>query len=640
MVYPLPRSGSYARVRATRENESESDGYARLDAVPRRCRRGDRLDSIVERVSTMELKHNRTWVALLTAFVGLFATRAGLLAQDGGGSNGGSGRALVIVAPLQTSGGVDQGFGKDVAKKVRQQLQNFDLLAPVKEDDVNKLLDRFKLDPEQMDLVSWRQLAGRLNANLIIYGTAAGESGSKDVKLNVEFVDAQRGEQMKVPPFTIQGTNSDQAAQHIITALDTQVKFLRALANCNDYLSGNQYADAARNCDAALKINPQSSRAGYLRGRVAMKQEKWAEAEKYLQPVVKAEPSNEDALQSLAYTEAELGNQQDALKLYQQYLQFNPDNQQIRLSVAYNLASAGAYDQAVQVLQAGLKRDSTSAPLWKYLGDVSLKQGTASDSSGVSASSTISDTAAVQTAIDAYHHYVQLQPDSATASIFRNIVAADLQLDHLQEADQESMTAIHQFPGKNAGLWSLRADVLARQNHLKEAVAAMDSALSVDPSYANAYFKRGLYKLRSGDSEGAIADFHTAVNKNNQNPNQIANALFGTGYRDYYQKNKFDEAAGMFEAALKFASDPSLTNQLNFWTGYSLFKAASGIDNANKQESCAPARKALAQFQRVPAFIKKSGSYQANSQKQILEGTDTYVYRQNQIIKKACKGGG
>jgi len=599
-------------------------------------RRRDRVDSIVERVSTMELKDNRTLVALLAAFVGLVGARAGLVAQDGGGS----GRARVIVAPLQTSGGVDQGFGKDVAKKVRKQLENFDLLAPVKEDDVNKMLDRFKLDPEQMDLVSWRQLATRLDANLIIYGTAVGSSGSKSIKLAVEFVDAQRGEQMKVPEFTIQGTNSDQAAQQIITALDKQVKFLRALANCNDYLSGNQYADAARNCDAALEINPQSSRAGYLRGRVAMKQEKWQEAEKYLQPVVKAEPSNEDALQSLAYTEAELGNQQQALTLYQQYLQFNPDNQQIRLSVAYNLASAGAYDQAVQVLKAGLQRDSTSAPLWKYLGDVSLKKGTTADSSEVSASSSISDTAAIQTAIDAYHHYVSLQPDSATASIFRNIVAADLQLDHLPQADQESMAAIHQFPGKNAGLWSLRADVLARQDHLKAAVAAMDSALAADPSYANAYFKRGLYKLRSGDGDGAIADFHKAVDQNNQNPNNIANALYGTGFQDYFKKDRFDDAASMFEAALRFASDPSLTNQLNFWTGYSLFKAASAIDDSNKSETCEPARKALTRFQRVPAYIKNSGDYQQSSQKSILDGTDTYVFRQNQIIKKACKGGG
>jgi tetratricopeptide (TPR) repeat protein len=584
----------------------------------------------------MELKHDRTFVALLAVFVGLVGAQAQLVAQDGGGS----GRARVIVAPLKTSGGVDHDFGKDVAKKVRKQLEGFDLLAPVKEDDVNKALDRFKLDPEQMDLVSWRQLATRLDANLIIWGTAAGENDSKSIKLDVDFVDAQRGEQMKVPEFTIQGTNSDEAAQQIITALDKQVKFLRALANCNDYLSGNQYADAARNCDAALEINPQSSRAGYLRGRVAMKQEKWQEAEKYLQPVVKAEPSNEDALQSLAYTEAELGNQQQALTLYQQYLQFNPDNQQIRLSVAYNLASAGAYDQAVQVLQAGLQRDSTSAPLWKYLGDVSLKKGTTADSSGVSASSSISDTSAIQTAIDAYHHYVQLQPDSATAAIFRNIVAADLQLDHLQEADQESMTAIHQFPGKNAGLWSLRADVLARQDHLKEAVAAMDSALAADPSYANAYFKRGLYKLRNGDSEGALADFHTSVEKNNQNPNNIANALYGTGFQDYFKKDRFDDAASMFEAALRFASDPNLTNQLNFWTGYSLFKAASAIDDANKQEACEPARKALSRFQKVPALIKKSGSYQQGSQKSILDGTDTYVYRQNQIIKKACKGGG
>jgi tetratricopeptide (TPR) repeat protein len=591
-----------------------------------------RVDPIAERVSTMEQMHSRTFVAVLAALVGLMGVRAELEAQDGG-----SGRARVIVAPLKTSGGVNHNFGKDVAKKVRKQLESFDLLAPVKDGDVNKLLDQFKLDEEQMDLVSWRQLATRLDAQLIIFGTAAAAAGG--VKLDVEFVDAQRGEQMKVPEFTLSGTDADQAAEHIITALDQQVKFLRALANCNDYLSGNQYDDAVRNCDAALAINSESSRARYLRGRVAMKQEQWSQAETFLQPVVKAEPSNEDALQSLAYTEAELGNQQEALKLYQQYLQFNPDNQQIRLSVAYNLASAGAYDQAVQVLQAGIARDSTSAPLWKYLGDVALKKGTEADSSQASSGASISDSMAIQTAIDAYHRYLKLEPDSASTALYRNIVAADLQLGHLEEADRESMEAIQMFPEKDPGLWSLRADVLAHEQHLSEAVAAMDSALAADPHYANAYFKRGLFELRSGDDRGAVADFHKAVDENNQNPNNIATALYGTGFQDYFKQNKFDQAAGMFLAALQFTNDPNLAGQLNFWIGYSYYKAGEAIDSSNKQETCGPARSALARFQKVAAYIHKAGSYQTGSQKSILDGTDTYIYRQSQLVKKACKGG-
>jgi len=583
-------------------------------------------------VSTMEPKHNRAVVALLAALVGLVGVRTGLEAQDGGGS----GRAQVIVAPLKTQG-VDKDFGKDVAKKVRKALESFDLLAPVQEDKVHKAMDQYKLDEDQMDLVSWRQLATPLGAQLIIYGTA--QKGAGGITVDAEFVDAKRGEEMKVPEFTVNGTDADEAAKQIVNALDKQVKFLRALANCTDYMSGNQFEDAARNCDAALEINPKSGRALYLRGRVAMKQENWQDAQKYLKQVVDLEPSNEDAIQSLAYSNAQLGNQDRALELYKQYLQFNPDNQQIRLSVAYNLASAGAYGQAMQVIQAGLERDSTSSALWKYLGDVALRKGTAGDKSKMTASSTIGDTAAVRTAIDAYHKYVQLEPDSATTGIYRNIVAADLQLGKLDEADQESMQAIHALPGKDAGLWSLRADVLAQQDHLKQAVAAMDSAIATDSTYQNAYFKRGLFELRAGMGDRAVQDFHTSVDRNGQDPNQIANALFGRGYQDYFKNGKYQDAVNLFTTALDFASEPDLTQQLNFWSGYAYYKLGEAIDESNKDDqACQPAQRALAAFQKVGPHMKQAGSYQAQSQKSVSDGTDVYTYRQNQIIKKACKG--
>ncbi|HKK28148.1 MAG TPA: tetratricopeptide repeat protein [Gemmatimonadota bacterium] len=595
----------------------------------------------------MEPKHSRTIVTLLAVLVGLVGVRAGLEAQDGGGS----GRAQVIVAPLKTQG-VDKDFGKDVAKKVREGLEKFDLLAPVDKDRLEHALDQYKLDENSMDLVSWRQLAGRINAQLIISGTA--ERSGDGTRVDVVFVDAKRGEKMEVPSFTVQGTDKDQAAQKILGALDTQVKFLRAVANCNDYLSGNQYDDAVRNCDQALSINPKSGRALYLRGRVAMKLEKWDEATGYLKKVVDMEPSNEDAIQSLAYSNAQLGNQERALELYKQYLQFNPDNQQIRLSVAYNLASAGAYDQAIQVIRQGLERDSTSAAMWKYLGDVALKKGTEGDRSQMTASSSIGDTSAVRTAIDAYHKYLGLQPDSATSGIYRNIVAAELQLGELDQADQESMQAIHALTGKNPALWSLRADVLAQQGHLEQAVAAMDSTLAADSSYSNAYFKRGLFELRAGMGDKAIRDFHTAVDENGQDPNQIANALFGRGYQDYFKKGQslassgnyaaargqYQTAASLFTTALDFARQADMESQLNFWAGYAYYKVGDAIDNVNKANEnpeCQLARDALSAFQKVGGYMSKAGSYQQQSQKSVTDGTDVYTYRQNQLIKKACK---
>jgi hypothetical protein len=39
----------------------------------------------------------------------------------------------------------------------------------------------------------------------------------------------------------------------------------------------------------------------------------------------------------------------------------------------------------------------------------------------------------------------------------------------------------------------------------------------------------------------------------------------------------------------------------------------------------------------VPGYIRLAGSVQNANQAQILDATDTYIFRQEQIVKKACK---
>ena len=60
-------------------------------------------------------------------------------------------------------------------------------------------------------------------------------------------------------------------------------------------------------------------------------------------------------------------------------------------------------------------------------------------------------------------------------------------------------------------------------------------------------------------------------------------------------------------------------------------------EQANQQaESCGPARRALAKFQKVVPSLQKAGDVQRNNQAQIRESTDVYLYRQQQIIRKSC----
>lgn len=577
---------------------------------------------------------------LALAFVAGMGGQEALEAQQDGQQRTSSGRARVLVATFQTQGQVDDDFGEEIAEKVRDRVSKFDLLTAVSDDEVEDALDKFGLESTNMDLISWRQLASRLNAQLIVYGEVSqgGSSSSEGNRVNALFVESSRGDTTQVPEFSVPGDGGDaaeEAASQIAQTLDSHVAFLRSRLNCQDYLSSEQFEDARRNCDQALEIRPNNGQALYLRGQIAVEQEQWEEAVDYLERAFKQSPSDEQTLQSLAYAHAQAGNTDRSLELYRQYLEFNPEDVDVRLSVAYRLAEAGAYAEAMNILQDGIKRDSTSASLWKYLGDVAIRQGTAGDQGKVGGSTNISDTSAIRTALQAYRKFTSLRPDSVDASLYRNMIGANLQLGDEQAAADLSVEALQKLP-EEPGLWSLRADVLAKQEDLADAISAMDSVVALDSTYSNAFFKRGVFKLRQGNMESAMEDFRAAIEQGTD-PNAVAQQLFATGHSNYFQAGDYREAVNMFRAALEFVQAQDLARQLHFWAGYGTFKLGESIDQQNQQaEACEPARRALDHFEEVLPHINQAGDYQAESQQQITQAVDVYIYRQEQIVKKSC----
>ena len=82
------------------------------------------------------------------ALVAVLALSAELPAQQQ--SQQASGRTRVLVPPLQTADGVNDDFGNNVAERVRERLQNFDILTAVTGDEIDDALDEFDLDPVRL----------------------------------------------------------------------------------------------------------------------------------------------------------------------------------------------------------------------------------------------------------------------------------------------------------------------------------------------------------------------------------------------------------------------------------------------------------------------------------------------------------
>jgi tetratricopeptide (TPR) repeat protein len=591
---------------------------------------------------------------------GLLATAALLatvmLAFPASAAAQASGRAKALVVPIAEESGVKRNFGRKVADRVRDRLSDAATLTAIEWTAVRDELKRLKLDEDDLGPVQWRQLAGRLNADLLLAGTVSRASGGN--AFNVSFIDARTGDESAIPEFVVQddgGSGEREAADQILQAVEGQVEYQRALLFCADYLGSEQYEDALRNCEEAARYNPDGMSVRYLMGRVQMGLEDWDVAKEHLDVVVVDNPAHVDALNSLAYTEAQLGNTDRAMELYREYLGFNPNDASVRMQIAFDLAQAGGFDGAILLLEEGIERDSANAALWEFLGNVQLNKGTTSDiamggaGTGVdgegggegggedpATGGSVANEDAIREAVVAYEKVLELRGEETDPQILKNVVAAYLQLGDLDAASRFAVLAEAQLP-EDASLRSLRADVRARAGDYQGAIAAMDEALRLDPELPRGLTKRGFFKLSAGDEQGAMSDLRAAVD-GGEDRDIVAQQLLSRGYNDYFQNEQYTRAAAMFETALDFADEAQTKQQLHFFAAFSHYQDGVNVDTGNSSEACQPARQALNRFRQVLPHLNGAGSFQAENQAQLRESTDVYIYREEAILNKpACR---
>ncbi len=91
---------------------------------------------------------------------------------------------------------------------------------------------------------------------------------------------------------------------------------------------------------------------------------------------------------------------------------------------------------------------------------------------------------------------------------------------------------------------------LSYQERYEESVPIFTQALAIAPTYANAYYERGLAYYNLGNHEAAIADYTQAQAAGRDN----ANTAWDLGW-SYYLLGRFDEAAAALRHALELDSN-------------------------------------------------------------------------------------
>lgn len=559
----------------------------------------------------------------------------------------------ILVAPVAVTEPVDRRFGERIAEEIRDALKVFPGYIAIERDDARDLIDDFDLDERTMTAIDWQQLGNQMNATLVMVGTATMTDAG--VEVDISFREPLGGDELPMEAFTVADDDShEEAAGQIMGQFGQGVEYRRSIAFCGDYVASEQPMDAISNCNAALALNPESDRAHYLRARAYMLNEAWGQAAPDLQRVVDKSPGDEEALEALAYTYAQLGDGAASLRYYRQFLDFRPDNVAVRMRIAYDLTQAGSWAETVQLLQEGVERAPDNVELLEYLASAALQGGQTAGE--------VTDPTMIEVAVDASDKLVALQGDAVNPTTLRNAMNAYMLLEQYDNALAFSARALEAVGGSDgangdgemsreellAQVHSSRATIYDRMDDPAAGVVELEQALAYNPDVPDGRQRLAALKLKSGNMEGAVADFRAAV-AGGADSNQVGNAMFSLGYNNHYvpqtrveyaaiDLGELSTALELLDVATEFVQDPTLSETVNFYLAYGYFLQGSAYDSRNEAEmACGPARSALSAFQRVSPYLAQAGSQQASNQQQIREATDIQLYRQESIIEESCE---
>ncbi len=556
---------------------------------------------------------------------------AALAAQD-------QGRFRVLIPYFEPLGEADDDFGKDASKELRELINSLATHEPIEEKEIKDQVKRFNMKIEELSCIPTRQLASQITAQVALCASYSEQPG-KQWTVNAEFWDIQSSESFKVSEITVGEKEHERAAQHIFNEFDLYVQQLRAVGICADYAASQQWENALRNCDEALGLNPDAVSVRYQRAVILYEMERYDESLQELERVLELEPIHEAALQRAGYISAITEQDDQARAYYERYLELNPGNAAIRMNIAYDLAKAGDPVGAMALIQVGLDVDAENIDLWEQYGSfafaaaVEAEQDAALDAQDAGGLSPRAQELYRQ-AISAYEKVFEGKGAETPVSHLRNIMAAYIQLGELDSAITVGERVLQTHAQEDA-LWSIYADALQRSGRVDDAIAALDRVLEINPSHTNASLRQGNWLIQAGRIEDAVAILKQAAAGNPQRAEQAARLIFADSYQKGYQAKRYGYAITGLSAAKELPGlSDAMTNQLNFWHGFSVYQQAF---QEQEPQTLATAQSTLPKFRRAIELLNQSGDYPSSvnvNLAQLLDNANTYVEIQEAIIKR------
>ncbi len=566
----------------------------------------------------------------LLAAAFLVGTSASLRAQE-------LGRFRVLIPNFEALDGANKKFGEKSAEELRDLINTLATHQSIEKKEIEQNLKRFKMKMEELDCIKTRQLASQMNAQVALCASYT-ESADKQFTVNASFWDIASSEEFKVDQATAREKEEQVAAQAMFDQFDRYVQQIRFAQFCGEYAQSQQWDNALRNCDQALELNPNAVGTRYQRARILYEADRYPEALTELEQVLERDPFHEDALQLAGFISAKEGQDDQAREYYSQYLELNPANASVRMKIAYDLAQAGDPVGAMQLIQVGLDVDPENADLWEQYGGfafaaaLEIQQSTPGAENGGGVAPEAVDY--YRKAIEAYQKVYAVKGADTPVGHLRNIIAAYIQLDELDEAISMAERALQSHQDEDA-IWSYYADALQRQGKLDEAIAALDRVKEINPSHPSASLRQGNWLIQAGRVPDAVRILSGVAAADPQQAETAARLIFADAYANGVQKERYDYASTNIAAAKQLPNlSAAMKNQLNFWQGYAIFQ---GAVKSQQPQTLETARATLPRFQQALQLFQQSGDYPRTVNvniNQLMTNANTYIEIQEAIIKR------
>lgn len=551
------------------------------------------------------------------------------------------GRFRVLIPDMEPQAGADDGFGEDVADKLRDLIDDMDTHTSVETREVRDALRRYGLDEDEMGCIQWRQLAVQMNVEIIFCGQYAESGGSRTV--DASFQGARSGDPFSIPQFT--SSDDGQAASQIHTAFQNYVQQLRTASICVEYVGSQQWQRAIETCEAALAINPTMVSALYSRGRAKLgmaegmegtngaageRERLLREALSDFDAVTEQNQVHEGALQSAGYAATLLGESETALNYYRRMLELEPTNVDIRVRVALDLMNNGDPAAALALAREGLDYTPDDTTLKLYIGHFSVAHAQA-----IEAGETPDTARAMelyQEAAEAYEPVYAANPDSADVVLLKNMMIALPKVGQGARAAEIGETALALYP-EDATVIRQVATLQRENGNLDRALETLARAQEVDPEGANYDGIAAQWLIQADRVADARQYLSRAIESGSIAGDDAARLLFASSINGPYRDKNWDEAVTLLEESMRLAESAPFRAQIRFFAGYSLLQWGIAIQDG---ETAATARRALPLFQRAAEHLAQAGGYQeqAANLPNLRSAVAQYIDIQEAVIRR------